>query len=302
MRLRKILHNGRELRAGWRLLLFCILVFVFGYATHFVVKRLPLPEYPGLHPVGIIVDDAVLLLIALAATALMARFEHRSFAVYGLPRIRDLFGRMFWRGTVWGLVMPSAIILLIFFGGGYHVHGLNLTGTELLKFASLWILANLLIGLSEEILFRGYFMYTLTDGIGFWAAAALESIGFGALHYYTKPHERWEDWIAVTLLTVFITLALRRTGSLAFPIGMHAAFDFAFLYVFSGMNGGEFGVGRLLNAEFSGPNWLTGGLLGPEASWFTFGVALASIALLHLRYQQAKWPVPAGDSARPIAN
>ena len=254
----KIFHNGRELRAGWRLLLFCILVFVFGYATHFVVKRLPLPEYPGLHPVGIIVDDAVLLLIALAATALMARFEHRSFAVYGLPRIRDLFGRMFWRGTVWGLVMPSAIILLIFFGGGYHVHGLNLTGTELLKFASLWILANLLIGLSEEILFRGYFMYTLTDGIGFWAAAALESIGFGALHYYTKPHERWEDWMAVTLLTVFITLALRRTGSLAFPIGMHAAFDFAFLYVFSGMNGGEFGVGRLLNAEFSGPNWLTG--------------------------------------------
>ena len=72
-------------------------------------------------------------------------------------------------------------------------------------------------------------------------------------------------------------------------------------YVFSGMNGGEFGVGRLLNAEFSGPNWLTGGLLGPEASWFTFGIALASIALLHLRYQHAKWPVPAGDSARPTA-
>ena len=159
MRLHKVFHNGRELRAGWRLLVFCLLVFVFGYAMHFVVKRLPLPDYPGLHPVGIIVDDAVLLLIALAATALMARFEHRSFAVYGLPRIRDLFGRMFWRGTVWGLVMPSAIILLIFFGGGYHVHGLNLTGTELLKFASLWILANLLIGLSEEILFRGYFIH-----------------------------------------------------------------------------------------------------------------------------------------------
>ena len=300
--MRKIFHNGRELRAGWRLLLFCLLIFVFGYAMHFVVKRLPLPEYPGLHPIGIIVDDAVLLLIALAATALMARFEHRSFAVYGLPRIRDLFGRMFWRGTVWGLVMPSAIILLIFFGGGYRVHELNLTGTELLKFASLWILANLLIGLSEEILFRGYFMYTLADGIGFWAGAVLESIGFGALHYYTKPHERWEDWMAVTLLTVFITLALRRTGSLAFPIGMHATFDFAFLYVFSGMNGGEFGIGRLLNSEFSGPNWLTGGLLGPEASWFTFGVVLTSIVLLHLTYRLPKWPVPAGDSARPITN
>jgi len=71
VRLRNIFHNGRELGAGWRLLLFCLLVFVFGYAMHFVVKRLPLPEYPGLHPIGIIVDDAVLLLIALAATALV---------------------------------------------------------------------------------------------------------------------------------------------------------------------------------------------------------------------------------------
>src|SRR5437879_12386975 len=115
MRLRKILHNGRELRAGWRLLLFCLLVFVFGYAMHFVVKRLSLPEYPGLHPVGIIVDDAVLLLIALAATALMARFEHRSFAVYRLPRVRVLLGRMFLRGTVWGLEVPSVTIRLNMF-------------------------------------------------------------------------------------------------------------------------------------------------------------------------------------------
>jgi hypothetical protein len=78
MRLRKIFHNGRELRAGWRLLLFCLLVFGVGYAMHFVVKRLPLPEYPGLHPVGIIVDDAVLLLIALAATDRDSRYCFRS--------------------------------------------------------------------------------------------------------------------------------------------------------------------------------------------------------------------------------
>ena len=74
---------------------------------------------------------------------------------------------------------------------------------------------------------------------------------------------------------------------------MHAAFDFAFLYVFSGMNGGEFGVGRLLNAEFSGPTWLTGGLLGPEASWFTFLVTIVAIGLLHSTYRKAKWPLPA---------
>ena len=295
MGLRRIFHNGRELRAGWRLLSFCVLIVALGFAMRMGVGRLPLPEYPGLHPVAIIVDDAILLVIALIATLIMARFEHRPMAIYGLPRMRDLFGRSFWTGAVWGLAMPSAIILLIFLGGGYHVHGLNFTGLELVKFAGLWLFGNLLIGFSEEILFRGYFLYTLADGVGFWAAAIVESIGFGALHYYTKPSERWEDWLAVTLLTIFITLALRRTGSLAFPIGMHAAFDFMFVYVFSGMNGGEFAVGRLLNAEFPGSIRLTGGLLGPEASWFCFPVAIAAVALLHWSYRKANWPLPERD-------
>jgi membrane protease YdiL (CAAX protease family) len=290
MALRRLFHNGRELRAGWRLSLFCVLVFAIGYVARTGIDRLPLPEYGGLHPVALIVDDAFLLVVALIATGIMARLEHRSFAAYGLPRIRELFGRLFWTGTVWGLVMPSAVILLIFIGGGYRVHGLNVAGAELPKFAGLWLFANLLIGLSEEILFRGYFLYTLADGIGFWPAAIIESLGFGALHYYTKPNERWEDWVAVSLLTIFITLALRRTGNLAFSIGMHAAFDFAFIYIFSGMNGGEFAVGRLLNAELPGSIGLTGGLLGPEASWFTFLVTAAAIVLLNFTYRKTKWP------------
>ncbi len=128
MDLRKIFHNGRELRPGWRLLIFCILVFVIGYVLRNLVERLHLADYPGLHPVNLIVGDAALLAIALAATAIMGHFERRSFAVYGIPIIRELFGRLFWKGVVWGVVMPSAIIFLIYLGGGYRVHGLNVTG------------------------------------------------------------------------------------------------------------------------------------------------------------------------------
>ena len=288
--MKRIFHNGRELRAGWRLLLFCILAFLIGWALRAALINLPLQGYPGLNPVVIIVFDAGMLLVALAATFIMARIEHRNFAVYGIPGIRELLGPKFWIGAIWGFAMTSAVILLIFLGGGYRVRGLNLTGAAMLKYAALWSLANLLIGAGEEILFRGYFLYTLADGVGFWGAAILEAIGFGALHYFTKPYERWEDWVAVTLITIFITLALRRTGSLAFPIGMHAAFDFAFIYVFSGRNGGELAVGRLLDVQFPGPNWLTGGMLGPEASWLMFLVAILAILLLHFRYREATWP------------
>jgi uncharacterized protein len=287
--MKKIFHNGKELRAGWRLIVFCILYFVFDFVLGKGMQHLSVPN--DLDPVGLIIFDAGTLAVALLATAIMARFEHRSLAVYGIPRLHDLFGRMFWRGALWGLAMPAAIIFMMFLAGGYRVLGLNLTGAALLEFAVLWLVANLFIGFGEEILFRSYFLYTLADGIGFWPAALFNAIGFGALHYFTKPYERWEDWVAVTLITLFVLLALRRTGNLAFPIGMHAAFDFAFLYVFSGKNGGELGAGRLLNADFPGPNWLTGGMLGPEASWFTFLVAIVAIVLLHFIYRQAKWPV-----------
>ena len=66
-----------------------------------------------------------------------------------------------------------------------------MTGVELLKFSGLWLFANLMIGLAEEILFRSYFLYTLADGIGFWARRSSNRFSFGALHYYLKPHERW---------------------------------------------------------------------------------------------------------------
>lgn len=291
MGLRTIFHNGRELRSGWRLLIFVALFLGFGRLLRFALEHAPLPETHGLHPLDLTISEGATLVVSLVATAIMARFEHRKLAIYGIPRMRELFGRLFWSGVVWGVAMPSAIILLMFLAGGYRVLGLNLHGTEMVKFGGLWLLANLLIGLSEEITFRGYFLYTLSDGIGFWPAALFNAIGFGALHYFLKPHERWEDWVAVTLITIFITLAQRRTGSLAFSIGMHAAFDFMFIYVYSGMNGGDFGVGRLLNAEFPGSIRITGGLLGPEASWFCFLVTIAAIVLLHFKYREAKWPV-----------
>lgn len=288
--MRKIFHNDKELRAGWRLLIFCILFLLIGLVVRTVLEHSHLPDYPGLHPVDLMIGEGGTLVASLAATWVMGKFERRHLAVYGIPRARDLFGRSFWTGVGWGAAMTSAIILLIFLGGGYRLQGLTVTGVELVKFAGLWLLTNLLIGFSEEITYRGYFLYTLSDGIGFWGAAMVNAVGFGALHYFLKPNERWEDWVAVSLLTIFIILTLRRTGSLAFPIGMHAAFDFMFIYVYSGMNGGQFGIGRLLKAEFPGSIRVTGGLLGPEASWFSFLVVGVAIVALHYTYRQAKWP------------
>jgi uncharacterized protein len=175
--------------------------------------------------------------------------------------------------------------------GGYRILGLALHGGMLWYFAGAWIIANLLIGFAEELQFRAYLLATLADGIGFWAAAILLSIGFGAMHYFLKPHERWEDFASTGLLGLFMCFTLRRTGSLAFAIGFHAAFDLANLSVWSGQNAGEYAVGHLLETRWQGPQWLTGGLLGPEASWMVFVVIVLMSGIFDRCYRQKRFPV-----------
>ena len=288
--MKKVFFNSTGLRAGWRLLIFVGIFVGLGLLVDWVLPKIfHVKPRPFLDPIEFILDDLQALILALIATWIMARIERRRFADYGIP-VRHAFGRDFWVGLAWGIGSTSLLVGLIAAFGGYRILGLAIHGGTLWYFLVLWILANLLIGFAEEVQFRGYLLATLTDGIGFWAAATLLSIGFGALHYFLKPHERWEDFASTGLLGLFVCLTLRRTGSLAFAIGFHAAFDFANLFLWSGQNAGEYAVGHLLETRWPGPDWLTGGLLGPEASRMAFVVIFLMFVIFNRLYPQKKFP------------
>jgi len=289
--MRKIFLNPRGLRAGWRLLIFVGIFFALQFALNWIVTKVfhP-PQLAFLDPIGLSVEDLLALIEVVIATWVMGRIEHRRFAEYGIP-VRNAFGRDFWIGSLWGLGSTSLVIGLIAAFGGYRIVGLAIHGGAFWYFLGLWIIANLCIGFGEELSFRAYLLTTLADGIGFWPAAILLSIGFGALHYFLKPHERWEDFASTGLLGLFVCLSLRRTGSLAFAIGFHAAFDFANLFVWSGQNAGEYAVGHLLQTTWPGPQWLTGGLLGPEASRMVFVMIALMFWIFDRSYREKKFPV-----------
>jgi uncharacterized protein len=287
---RKIFFNSDGLRAGWRLLIFVAIFVGLGFAANWIVPRVfHLKQRPFLDPVGAISDELQALIQVLLATWIMARIERRRFFAYGIP-VRNAFGYHFWVGLAWGLASTSLLVGLIAVFGGYRILGLAIHGSAIWYLSGLWIVANLLIGFSEEIQFRAYLLTTLADGIGFWTAAILLSTGFGALHYFLKPHERWEDFASTGMLGLFMCLTLRRTGSLAFAIGFHAAFDFANLFVWSGQNAGEYAVGHLLETRWQGPQWLTGGFLGPEASWMVFVVIALMFVIFNRHHRQKKFP------------
>ncbi|MGA9707408.1 MAG: CPBP family intramembrane glutamic endopeptidase [Candidatus Sulfotelmatobacter sp.] len=288
--MKRIFLNSSGLRAGWRLLIFIGIFVGLTFLANWIVPKIFHPKDRSfLDPVGTIFDESQAIIEVLIATWIMARIERRRFLDYGIP-VRNAFGRDFWVGLAWGAASTSLLVGLIAAFGGYHILGLALHGGMLWYFAGIWIIANLLIGFSEELQFRAYLLATLADGIGFWTAAILLSIGFGALHYFFKPHERWEDFASTDLLGLFMCLTLRRTGSLAFAIGFHAAFDLANLFVWSGQNAGEYAVGHLLETRWSGPQWLTGGLLGPEASRMVFVLIVLMFVIFDRCYQQKKFP------------
>ena len=286
MTLQSIFRGPRGFRAGWRFLLFCGLLVAFqmiaNLALDVAVTRSHIAVPPWPNAVVFIVQDSVTLLAALAATFIMARLERRRLVVYYIPG-RDCFGREFWIGTVFGFAGVSLLIGLIALAGGYSLGALNLHGSALMRAALLWILASLAIGFAEEIVFRGYAQYTLASGMGFWLTSVLVSVIFGALHYFTKPDERWTDWAGTSLLALFVCYTIRRTGSLRFAIGFHAAFDFFAIYFYSGPNGGNVAVDRLFQSTFHGSNAITGGSLGPEASLFVFpAIALMFIVFYRM--------------------
>ncbi len=172
------------------------------------------------------------------------------------------------------------ILIPIYFAGGYSFHGLAVHGRDFLAYAFLWALAMLALGFSEEFLFRGYVLKTLGEGIGFWPAAVSTLVPlFGLVHFLFKPHEDCIDLVNVSLYGLFWCLTLRRCGSLWFAVGFHAASDYADMIVFAEPNSGNDGkpiAGHLLDISFHGPDWLTGGARGTEASLLVF-VVLAGL-------------------------
>ena len=288
--LKPIFVGPHGLRAGWRLLMFLALFAVlFG---GFVLIRAGGPQgflekyrnqnHITITPLVMGGSEAITLLFLCAAALIMAKFEHRKFSKYGLP-LRKALGKDFWLGSFSGFLAISGTLPTMFLLHGFRITGMALHGTAIVSSLVGWGIAFLLAGLVEEFLFRGYIQYTLASGIGFWPAAIVMSALFGVGHSF-NPNETAVGSATVVLFGLLLCLFLQRTGNLWCAVGFHLGYDWGQMF-YGVPDSGIVPYHNLLNSTLSGPRWLTGGVVGPEASFLT-PLALLVVAVLFSRHHR----------------
>jgi len=210
---------------------------------------------------------------ALLAYLLLVRFVERRAVTELAPRRLLPDGAL---GTLAGLLLFSAIVGVLYLLGSYHVTGTNPDAP--------WVPALLMVGLGagigEEIICRGVLFRIVEEGLGSWWALVVSALFFGAAHIANPGATLWSSAAIAIEAGLLFGMIYHLTRSLPLCMGLHAAWNFAQGTIYGIPVSGTPADGWLVSTR-SGPDWLSGGVFGAEASVVALGLcSLCTLGLL----------------------
>lgn len=210
------------------------------------------------------------------------RSEHDELALAGAGRELSV-------GLLGGVALFAGVVAVVAALGGFGIDGLRGIGR-------LWAMLAMAVlsGVFEEVIFRGIVFRHVESLAGSWAALAVTSLFFGAVHL-GNPGATWFAALAIASEAgILLGAAYMLTRRLWLAIGLHAGWNFAQGWIFSAPVSGGKAPDGLLITHRAGPEWLTGGAFGLEASAVAMGLVTAvGLALLALAIRQGRYqPVP----------
>jgi len=243
------------LRAGWSIALAYSLFYFFRLVvgTGFVTVGL-VNDDSGFSAGSVALLELIPFLAMIGAGILIALLERRRLLDYNLAGPRPL--PHFFLGFAAGFVALSALVGALRMGGWLRFGPAALGGSDVIRYAVLWACAYLLVGCVEEGLFRGYLQFTLTRGLTFWWALALEIIL--CVYAFAKARQDAPGIYLVALLGLFPCLLLQRKAA------AHGAFWQA-AWVTSTLFG-------LVHSFNRGENWI--GIFAAASIGFVFCVSV----------------------------
>jgi hypothetical protein len=203
-------------------------------------------------------------------------------------------------GLLVGAVLFSAVIGIIAAAGHYRVAALGSVSGAIAVFGMMCSTA-----VAEELLFRAVLFRIIERWVGTWLALAVSALVFGLLHL-ANPGATLFGALAIAVEAgVLLGAAYALTRTVWFAVGIHLAWNFMEGGVFSTtVSGTQNAYQGLLRSELTGPELLTGGGFGPEASVGAIGVgAVAAVVLLLLIVRRGRtMPLPRrSPAAQPRA-
>jgi len=292
-------------RARWFLLLppirlllaaCLLLLFILAFATvlkaipgHDLVSRWLFGDAPYARDLtGSLFSELALAVSVLFTGGLLARWIERRPLAELCPTpgraLRDLFA-----GFLCGGLIMSVVVGLLAVTGWFRFAG---------QPDALWpivvtALIYLLVGVSEEMLFRGILFRILEEGLGTWVALVLASLLFGLAHL-ANANASLSASLSITLEAgILLAAAYILTRNLWLAIGIHWGWNFFQGSVFGAHVSGNGDDPALLHGEPVGPHLWTGGAFGPEAGLVALFVALtAGLILLAAAWCRGQFRVP----------
>ncbi|MEL7833269.1 type II CAAX endopeptidase family protein [Fodinibius sp. Rm-B-1B1-1] len=262
-------NDEQRLRAGWRLLIQFIFMFLlvgFGILSVQQIWTNPLrvyttaPQFIG-----------ITLSVWLAAKLL----DHRSFFDYGLNFNRQ-WTKDFLAGCLIAAIAISTVFAIQWSLGWVTITDFGWNVPSKTPFAvgivSLF-LSMLMVGFHEELFSRGYQLLNITEGITYPAiglntalivAILLTSSLFGLLHIF-NPNASIISTFNIMLAGVILAVPYILTGSLGLSVGLHFSWNFVMAGFLGFPVSGQTIEVTLLKTHQSGPEFWTGGAFGPEA-------------------------------------
>ncbi|NTV36703.1 MAG: CPBP family intramembrane metalloprotease, partial [Anaerolineaceae bacterium] len=237
-----------------------------------------------------------LLLGILASTWLAGRFfDKRDYVDFGLH-----FELQWFKDLAAG-ILTGALLMALVFGVEFIFGFVKITGTLYSSrptisfgtgFAEMLFLF-FCVGIYEELFFRGYLIKNLAEGFRskrfsnrttILIAYLISSVVFAAAHMSNVAFN-FQALINLILAGFLLGLAYIWTGELAFPIGLHMAWNFFQGPVFGFQVSGTIPTETLLATQVIGPEWVTGGAFGPEGGLIGSAAILFGIFVIFLYHK-----------------
>jgi uncharacterized protein len=178
-------------------------------------------------------------------------------------------------GVLWSLGMAS-------FASGTGFAGLAVA-----------IVYNLATSMGEELLFRAVIFRITEQVAGTTVAIGISAAIFGLLHAANPGATAFGIGALTIEFGIMMALAYVLTRNIWLAVGMHMAWNFTQGYVFGVEVSGVSQPYSILETSVSGPDLLTGGSFGPEASILALGLsAVASAVLIVLILRKRGWESP----------